>query len=167
MKYLQALKKKYRLSILALAHTPKRDLSKPITRNDLQGSKMLINFCDSSFSIGESSHDKNIRYLKQIKARNTEIIYDAENVIVCQIEKADNFLQIEFLNFGTEREHLKQYSESEKSELENSIKGLLQTEPSLSAYAIAKRLCTDEGKFNSFKVKISRIVNRISNSSNT
>jgi len=28
MKHLQALKKKYRLSILALAHTPKRDLSK-------------------------------------------------------------------------------------------------------------------------------------------
>lgn len=73
MKDLQRLKNKYGLSILALAHTPKRDLSKSITRNDLQGSKMLINFCDSSFSIGESSTDKNIRYLKQIKARNTEI----------------------------------------------------------------------------------------------
>jgi hypothetical protein len=87
MKHLKALKNKYGLSILALAHTPKRDLSKPITRNDLQGSKMLINFCDSSFSIGESSSDKNIRYLKQIKARNTEIIYDTENVCVCQIDK--------------------------------------------------------------------------------
>jgi RecA-family ATPase len=36
MKHLKALKNKYGLSILALAHTPKRDLSKPITRNDLQ-----------------------------------------------------------------------------------------------------------------------------------
>ena len=61
MKHLKALKNKYGLSILALAHTPKRDLSKPITRNDLQGSKMLINFCDSSFSIGESHSDKNLR----------------------------------------------------------------------------------------------------------
>ena len=50
MKHLKALKTKYNLSILVLAHTPKRDLSKPITRNDLQGSKMLINFCDSSFA---------------------------------------------------------------------------------------------------------------------
>jgi len=166
MKHLKALKSKYGLSILALAHTPKRDLSKPITRNDLQGSKMLINFCDSSFSIGESCHDKNIRYLKQIKARNTEIIYDTENVCVCQIDKPYNFLQIEFLNFGTEREHLKQISESEKSEIENSVKDLLQAEPSLTAYAIAKRLCKDESKFNSFKVKISRIVNRISNNGN-
>ncbi len=52
MKYLKALKNKYGLSILALAHTPKRDYSKAITRNDLQGSKMLINICDSSFAIG-------------------------------------------------------------------------------------------------------------------
>jgi RecA-family ATPase len=167
MKHLKALKNKYGLSILALAHTPKRDLSKPITRNDLQGSKMLINFCDSSFAIGESSNDKNIRYIKQIKARNTEIIYDTENVCICHIEKPNNFLQFEFLNFGTEREHLKQISESEKSEIENSIKVLLQAEPSLTAYAIAKRLCPDESKFNSFKVKVSRIVNRISNNSNT
>ncbi|MEJ7847557.1 MAG: AAA family ATPase [Pyrinomonadaceae bacterium] len=72
MKYLKSLKSKYGLSILALAHTPKRDLSKPITRNDLQGSKMLINFCDSSFAIGESAKDKGLRYLKQIKVRNAE-----------------------------------------------------------------------------------------------
>jgi len=167
MKHLKKLKNKYGLSILALAHTPKRDLSKPITKNDLQGSKMLINFCDSSFAIGESSSDKSARYLKQIKARNTEIIFDSENVCICHIEKPFNFLQFEFLNFGTEREHLKQPSESEKSELENSIKTLLQTEPNITAYAIAKKLCNDDLKFNSFKVKVTRIVNRISNSSNT
>lgn len=114
MKHLKALKNKYCLSILALAHTPKRDLTKPITRNDLQGSKMLINFCDSSFSIGESHTDKNIRYLKQIKQRNTEQIYDAENVCVCQISKPFNFLQFEFINFGSEREHLKQPNDKDK-----------------------------------------------------
>lgn len=164
MKYLQGLKKRYMLSILTLAHTPKRDLSKPITKNDLQGSKMLINFADSSFAIGESSHDKNIRYLKQIKARNTEIIYDAENVCVCQIVKPDNFLMFEYLNFGMEWEHLKVQSDTEKTEIENSVKALMTEEPELTAYAIAKRLCTDDNKFNCFKVKIARIVKRISNS---
>jgi RecA-family ATPase len=118
MKHLKALKNKYGLSILALAHTPKRDLSKPITRNDLQGSKMLINFCDSSFSIGESHSDKNLRYLKQIKQRNTEQIYDSENVCVCQIDKPLNFLLFEFVSFGNEFEHLKQYTEKDK---ENQI----------------------------------------------
>lgn len=124
MKHLKALKNKYGLSILALAHTPKRDLSKPITRNDLQGSKMLINFCDSSFSIGESHSDKNLRYIKQIKQRNTEQIYDAENVCVCQIDKPHNFLLFEFVNFGKEWEHLKQHTEKDKEGLTDKVNEL-------------------------------------------
>lgn len=131
MKHLKALKNKYGLSILALAHTPKRDLSKPITRNDLQGSKMLINFCDSSFSIGESHSDKNLRYLKQIKQRNTEQIYDAENVCVCQIDKPFNFLQFEFVNFGIESEHLRQRTDQDNQELIVKIQELKQQGRSL------------------------------------
>jgi len=160
MKQLKALKNKYNLSLLILAHTPKRDLSKPITRNDLQGSKMLINFCDSCFSIGESSTDKSIRYLKMIKARNTEIIYDAENVIECHICKPGNFLKFEMLNFGRETTHLKVISDKDKADLENQIIELIQTEPELTSYAIAKKLCPDESKFPSFKVKVTRIVNK-------
>lgn len=114
MKELKALKNKYNLSILCLAHTPKRDLSKPITRNDLQGSKMLINFCDSCFAIGESFKDKRLRYLKQIKARNTEIIYDSDNVMVYEIVKPTNYLHFEFVDFGTEQEHLKIVTEEDK-----------------------------------------------------
>lgn len=143
MKHLKALKNKYGLSILALAHTPKRDLTKPITRNDLQGSKMLINFCDSSFSIGESHSDKNLRYLKQIKQRNTEQIYDAENVCVCQIDKPLNFLQFEFLNFGTEQEHLKQHTEKDK---EKRISEVLELKKQgLSNIEIARRFGVSEG----------------------
>jgi len=126
MKQLKALKSKYDVSVLILAHTPKRDLSKPITRNDLQGSKMLINFCDSSFSIGESHSDKNLRYLKQIKQRNTEQIYDAENVCVCQIYKPSNFLLFEFLNFGKEWEHLKQHTEKDRENTIEKVKELSQ-----------------------------------------
>jgi len=126
MKELKALKSRYKLSILALAHTPKRDLSKPITRNDLQGSKMLINFCDSAFALGDSFRDKRLRYIKQIKARNTEIIYDADNVALCQIDKPANFLQFEFLDFSTEREHLKQPTETDRTKLIEQAKELSQ-----------------------------------------
>jgi RecA-family ATPase len=113
MKHLKKLKNKYNLSILALAHTPKRDLTKPITRNDLQGSKMLINFCDSSFTIGESSQDTGIRYLKQIKERFTSKIYDSENVVLCELDKPDNFLRFEFMGFSKESEHLRYISEND------------------------------------------------------
>lgn len=131
MKHLKALKNKYGLSILALAHTPKRDLSKPITKNDLQGSKMLINFCDSAFTIGESFTDKSVRYLKQIKARNTEIIYDTENVIICQVEKPYNFLQFEFMTHGTERENLKQQTDKDRENINDKVIELKQQGRSL------------------------------------
>ena len=143
MKHLKALKNKYDLSILVLAHTPKRDLSKPITRNDLAGSKMLINFCDSVFTIGESTNDKCIRYFKQIKARNTEIIYDADNVIVCQIEKPHNFLKFDFIEFSTEREHLKQFNENDR---EQRISEALELKKQgFSNVEIARKFCVSEG----------------------
>lgn len=58
---LMALKKKYGLSILVLAHTPKRCLSNPITQNDLAGSKKLYNFFDSVFAIGKSAKDSDLK----------------------------------------------------------------------------------------------------------
>ncbi|MBO9684325.1 MAG: AAA family ATPase [Flavisolibacter sp.] len=131
MKQLKALKNKYGLSILCLAHTPKRDLSKPITRNDLQGSKMLINFCDSCFAIGESTTDKALRYIKQIKARATEIIYDADNVAVYQVVKPGNFLHFEFINYGKESDHLRQQTDNDKEALTAKILDLKKSGKSL------------------------------------
>jgi RecA-family ATPase len=106
MKQLKTLKNTYGLSILVLAHTPKRDLTQPITANNLQGSKMLMNFCDSAFAIGQSNAKNEIRYLKQIKQRNTEQVYGENNVCLCQISKPHNFLQYEFVKFGKEWEQL-------------------------------------------------------------
>ena len=143
MKHLKALKQKYGLSILALAHTPKIDLSKPINQNHIQGSKMIINFCDSAFAIGASSQDGRLRYLKQVKQRNTEQVYDAENVCVCQIVKPDNFLQFEFVCFDAEHAHLKQYSESEKEQrISDALELKMQGH---SNVAVAKKFGVSEG----------------------
>jgi RecA-family ATPase len=111
MKHLKALKNRYGLSMLALAHTPKRDLSQQITGNDLQGSKMLMNFCDSAFTIGQSSADKDLRYLKQIKQRNTEQVYGYSNICLCKVNKPLNFLQFEFVSYGNEIDHLRKANE--------------------------------------------------------
>ena len=121
MKYLKALKSKYELSILVLAHTPKRDLSKPLTINDLSGSSNLGNFFDSIFSIGASTKDKSMRYIKQIKVRECEKKYDAENVINCQMVKYSNFVEFEFVDFGNESSHLKEVSEKDSSDMVERI----------------------------------------------
>jgi hypothetical protein len=64
------------------------------------------------------------------------------------------------LNFGRETTHLKVISDKDKADLENQIIELIQAEPELTSYAIAKKLCPDESKFPSFKVKVTRIVNK-------
>ncbi|WP_284651341.1 AAA family ATPase [Flavobacterium terrisoli] len=121
MKFLKDLKNKYGLSILVIAHTPKIDTCKPITKNHLSGSKMLMNFCDSSFAIGESNQEVGLRYIKQIKQRNCEHIYDSENIIVCRIEKVNSFLQFSFIEFGSEFDHLRQMTGEDKSERNNKV----------------------------------------------
>ena len=151
MKHLKALKSRFNLSILALAHTPKRDFTKELGRNDLQGSKMLINFCDSSFAIGESSKERGLRYLKQIKVRNTEIKFDADNIQLCEIQKPDNFLHFDFVGFGSEGEHLKTFTEKDREEMIKKAKELYEKGESMQSIA---------DKFGLSKMTISRYVNK-------
>jgi hypothetical protein len=143
MKYLIRLKFKHNLTMLVLAHTPKRDPYKELSRNDLQGSKMLINFCDSAFAIGENHQDRRIRYLKQIKARSAEIKYDNENVINCELTKSNDFLQFEFLSYGPEREHLKHLTDEDREQRVNQAIEL--KEKGLSNHEISRRLGVSEG----------------------
>jgi hypothetical protein len=107
MQSLKALKAQFNLSILVLAHTPKRRPGRPLTADDLHGSKLLVNFADSAFTIGASSSRSGLCYLKQIKQRNTEQRYGDDNVCLCRIARRDDgFLRFRFEGYGPERPHL-------------------------------------------------------------
>ena len=112
MMRLMQLKRQYGLSILVLAHTPKRQSSEPITQNDLAGSKKLFNFFDSVFAIGRSAADHALRYIKQIKVRNGDFTYGADNVMLCSIEKLGAMLQFSPIGTARERDHLSEPSAS-------------------------------------------------------
>lgn len=154
MHFLNDLKKKYGLSILALAHTPKRDFTKPITKNDISGSKTLINFCDSSFAIGQSFNDKDIRYLKQIKQRYVENMYGMDNVITCAIKKDINFLKFEFLNYENELNHLKEKSFQDITDRNEEIIKLRND--GLTNVAIADKYGITEGSIRSILLKANK-----------
>lgn len=146
---LMALKKKHGLSMLILAHTPKRCLSNPITQNDLAGSKKLYNFFDSVFAIGKSAKDSNLRYIKQLKVRYGNYTYDSDNVIVAAIEKVGTFLQFVNIGYATEKEHLKEPSEKDVSQEIENVK--LLSGQGKSIRDIAKEL-------NISKSKVGRIL---------
>lgn len=108
MRSLITLRNELHLSMLIIAHTPKRDESLPISVNDLAGSKRLANFFDSIFTIGKSTKGTEYRYIKQLKCRNGAIEYDENNVLLMYIEKSeDNFLSFHEIGCGCERNELK------------------------------------------------------------
>ena len=89
MKHLTQMKNQFKLSLLVLAHTPKRiNPSMPLTINDLAGSKQLANFADSVFCIGKSMQGSNLRYIKQLKARSCAVM---DEVWLCELAKLHNF----------------------------------------------------------------------------
>jgi len=106
MKTLVYLKDQLGISILVLAHTPKRFTRTPITVAHLHGSKMLSNFADSIFAIGTSRRAKDIRYIKAIKQRSSAAREASTEVATVRIRKDDWFLGFEFEGFCDERAHL-------------------------------------------------------------
>jgi len=106
MHELRLLKLRQNISMLVIGKTPKRDLTKPITQNDIADSMHLLNLCDSAFCIGESVKESNVRYLKQIKVRNAEFKYDSDNVATFRVVKNGPYLCFEHIGFHDEEEHL-------------------------------------------------------------
>ncbi len=96
LRLMKALKARSRLtgcSLLLIAHTPKRQSGRPITKADIAGSSNLLNFADSAFAMGRSALDPSLRYLKQIKVRAGEFVHDADNVLVGRLDSAAGMLQ--------------------------------------------------------------------------
>ena len=116
MESLSRLKFDRGLTFLILEHNKKVDSSRPISLNDLQGSKMKSNFADAVFSIGRSQIDKNLRYIKQLKVRSGELIFDTDNVAVYEIQHENGFLQFVPRDYGSEFEHIRIPTDEEKGD---------------------------------------------------
>lgn len=102
MKELKKLKNTYNLSFILVAHCPKRKKDKPITQDDLGGSKMIMNFCDSAIAIGTSIWNEDTRYVKHIKARCVE---KKAKVDTIELQR-EPYLHFEYVGENDESEHL-------------------------------------------------------------
>jgi len=140
MKKLKKIKQKHDLTLLCLAHTPKRDQTKIITRNDLAGSRLLYNFADSVFAINESNVFDGFRYIKQLKCRNSKIIYGEKNVLVCDIRKIKSGLKFVEIETGEESDYVKQRITKELSENAKTIISIKEEDKLITDIAIAERV---------------------------
>lgn len=154
IKWLKNLKNEHNLSILVLAHTPKRNLTIPIDGNHLQGSKMLMNLCDSAFAINVSSQSNELRYIKQIKQRNTEQLYGEDNVCVCNIIKPDNFLMFKFVDYDNESNHLKRRPTQEEIKFRN-LEALELFRNGMTHEKIGEKFGVSEGAVRKWLKKVS------------
>lgn len=157
MQKLKWINKKYGTSILVLAHTPKRELYKPLMSSDINGSKFISNFADSIFAIGKSAKDESLKYVKQIKSRNSEYIFGSENIAVFTIEKDFNFLSFRFQSLESELEHLHVRTKDEMIELDRRILEEREKDKNMSLGKIAEKLDTH-------KMRVKRVLDRNSNS---
>ena len=146
MKSLVSLKRELGTSILVLAHTPKIPQSRPITVNDLAGSKHLANFADSVFGLGRSATNKDVIYMKQVKAsRSGEFVYDSDNVIIMRRGRiSPTFLGFSFEGTDSEFKHLRERDPDESIRIRG--RAIEMHEKGTSFREIAEKLLGDRGK---------------------
>ena len=91
-------------------------MTKPLTQNDLAGSKRIANFVDSIFACGFSAKGDNMRYIIQIKTRNGAKEYGENNVLCAEIKKENGFTKFIFEGTSNVKDHLKVWEENERNQ---------------------------------------------------
>ncbi len=138
MQMLIDLKRRKGLSILVLAHTPKRNTAAKLGQNSLAGSKRIANFMDSMFAIGATQTDRPAgRYIKQIKVRSSEMEYGEDHVIKAWLVKDGDSVMLMHIGYGCENALLTPV-DADTVELKAKVSALAQQ--GLSQRKIAEEL---------------------------
>ena len=106
MQRLKHLKESYRITLIILSHTPKIPDYRPLTLNDLAGSHKLMAFVDSAVALARVPGKPSQRYIKQVKVRSSEAIYDGEHVALLELVDSMGWLHMEFIGEASENELL-------------------------------------------------------------
>ena len=120
MQMLNNLKKKYNLSILVIGHTPKKDTFSAINMNHLQGSAQIGNALDGCIALA-MCHNKEDRYLIELKQRNESFIAHSDSVIRLDLSKEFNFLKFQYVEKKDEHLLLNPFDADAKKELDDLV----------------------------------------------
>jgi hypothetical protein len=147
MNRLKKLKASLGLSILVLAHLPRRNPKAPLAVDRLMSTRTLCAFADNVFAIGQCRWDERCRYLKHLKARSTDLVYDSEYVPTFLVFKQEgNFLSFTYEGLRREETLLDPYLNKTRLERSDQIKEMAARGD--SQRAIAHRLDMSLGSVN-------------------
>ena len=131
------------ITILVVAHTNKKN-NKPMTINDLAGSAKVGNLIDAAFALGRVEGDTGLRYIKQLKARSGEKIYE-DPVMVVEMVK-ENGLHFEYRDTDIEQNLLKKPDEDDEEMVYHQVWHLHKQ--GLSCRKIESELGVSKSKVN-------------------
>ena len=158
MRKLMEIKNRYKISMLVISHTPKRNPCEAITENSLAGSKRIANFADSMFAIGRSAINDDIRYIKQIKSRSGEIVHGASHVQLCHIEHTGGLLRFVIDGEDCEMNHLKHRNHQSKDKNDQIMQLLHEGK---SVRNICRELLVSPNKVSQIRNNMSLSCNQI------
>lgn len=142
MSEFKSFKDRFGMTMLVIAHCPKRKAFSKITDNSLGGTKMLLNLCDSAFAIAPSIHGPETKYLKQIKTRAGE---KTDEVMTLAISR-DPYLCMVPQGMTEENAHLQWFWTDPKTKVitpENEIEIVRLTMEGMQPWEIAEGLGLD------------------------
>ena len=151
MRKLIYLRNKLGISVLVLAHVPKIDTSKPITKNHIAGSKVFSDLIDSAFAIGKSAKDENLRYLKQVKVRSFPEELTDRVLVMEKVKKDNGFLGFDFSFFDKEMNHLNVGDNTQEEDIlykyrEGKSERTIAEELNISRHKVRKALESHKNK---------------------
>ncbi len=110
---LTRLRRSRDIAVVVVAPTRRKTNAKCAALEDLQSSNVIGNFADRVFAIGRGGSDGSVRYIKQLKSRSSEILYDTTHVPYYRIEKIGGcFLGFEPMGFASEAALTSDYRDS-------------------------------------------------------
>lgn len=92
------------ISVLVVADVGRGDRPRALTLKCLGGLRLAANVADSIFALGHSGEAADERYLKHLRSRSTDIVFDSTHLptfALCKDEEA--FLSFHFIQYENER----------------------------------------------------------------
>ena len=153
MKSLNKIKNDYNVTIIVIAHTPKRKNSNKLTIGDLAGSSNISNFADNVIGMNISATNNNYRYIKQVKpSRSAPIELSENNVLILEIAKT-NWLHFKTEGYDIEKNHVQEINNADIDRLENIDKAAKLRAQGKTYEEISKEMGISKGTISKWKKK--------------